>query len=44
MSVIPLKADIHKRGLHVRKVPKADLMVRLFGLVTVTSLDPMVVR
>ena len=25
MSVIPLKADIHQRGLHVRFVPLADL-------------------
>jgi hypothetical protein len=25
MSVIPLKADIHQRGLHVRLVPGADL-------------------
>ena len=24
MSVIPLKADIHRRGLHVRLVLKAD--------------------
>jgi len=24
MSVLPLKADIHKRGLHVRLVPEAD--------------------
>ena len=24
MSVIPLKADIHPRGLHVRLVPKTD--------------------
>jgi hypothetical protein len=24
MSVSPLKADIHQRGLHVRFVPKAD--------------------
>jgi hypothetical protein len=27
MSVIPLKADIHKRGLHGRLVPVADLVV-----------------
>jgi hypothetical protein len=25
MSVIPLKADIHRRGLHVRLVPEADV-------------------
>jgi hypothetical protein len=25
MSVIPLKADIHQRGLHVRFVPKTDI-------------------
>ena len=25
MSVIPLKADIHQRGLHVRYVPTADI-------------------
>jgi hypothetical protein len=24
-SVIPLKADIHQRGLHVRLVPQADI-------------------
>jgi len=24
VSVIPIKADIHQRGLHVRLVPKAD--------------------
>jgi hypothetical protein len=24
MSVIPLKADTHQRGLHVRFVPEAD--------------------
>ena len=28
MSVIPLKADIHQRGLHVRFVPKADIVSR----------------
>jgi hypothetical protein len=25
MSVIPLKTDIHQRGLHVRLVPQADI-------------------
>ena len=25
MSALPLKADIHHRGLHVRFVPKADI-------------------
>jgi hypothetical protein len=25
MSVLPLKADIHKRGLHVRLVPLVDI-------------------
>ena len=34
MSVIPLKADIHQRGLHVRLVPLADIqaVVRHDGL------------
>ena len=32
MSVIPLKADIHQRGLHVRLVPIADIRVRGFRL------------
>ena len=27
MSVIPLKADIHRRGLHVRFVPEADVLL-----------------
>ena len=29
MSVIPLKADIHHGGLHVRFVPIADIRKRL---------------
>jgi hypothetical protein len=28
VSVIPLKADIHQRGLHVRLVPIADMSSR----------------
>ena len=28
MSVIPLKADIHQRGLHVRFVPISDVAQR----------------
>ena len=28
LIVIPLKADIHERGLHVRFVPKADIVSR----------------
>ena len=27
MSVIPLKADIRQRGLHVRLVPQADILM-----------------
>ena len=27
-SVIPLKADIHQRGLHVRLVPEANIVGR----------------
>jgi hypothetical protein len=26
MSVIPVKADIHQRGLHVRFVPATDIL------------------
>ena len=26
MSFIPLKADIHQRGVHVRLVPEADVL------------------
>ena len=29
MSVIPLKSDIHQRGLHVRLVPLADIRARI---------------
>jgi hypothetical protein len=29
MSVIPLKAEIHQRGLYVRLVPKADMAIGL---------------
>ena len=32
MSVIPLKADIHQRGLHVRLVPEADMVSRVATL------------
>jgi hypothetical protein len=28
MSVIPVKADIHQCGLHVRYVPEADIELR----------------
>jgi hypothetical protein len=32
VSVIPLKADIHQRGLHVRLVPQADVSLPAFEL------------
>jgi hypothetical protein len=35
MSVIPLKADIHQRGLHVRLVPEADINYHLFSAVVI---------
>ena len=31
MSVSPLKADIHQRGLHVRLVPIADMPQFVLG-------------
>ena len=41
MSVIPLKADIHQRGLHVRLVPIAAIQpVMLVGCIAAeASLD-----
>jgi hypothetical protein len=33
MSVIPLKADIHQRGLRVRLVPAADIRDSLVGVI-----------
>ena len=40
MSVIPLKADIHQRGLHVRYVPIADCVLRCCaGALLCTSMD-----
>jgi hypothetical protein len=32
MFIIPLKADIHQRGFHVRLVPQADMLAQLLGL------------
>jgi hypothetical protein len=39
MSVIPLKADICRRGLHVRLVPEADIRFQPSSLPTSRSLD-----
>ena len=35
MSVIPLKADIDRRGLQVRFVPEADINHHLFSAVVI---------
>jgi hypothetical protein len=34
MSVIPLKADIHQRDLHVRLVPRTDMSGSLIVIVS----------
>jgi hypothetical protein len=34
MSILPLKADIRQRGLHVRLVPLADMRLRYWVLGT----------
>ena len=44
MSVIPLKADIHQRGLHVRLVPIADILLLSLDLFEVTRPPALVER
>ena len=39
MSVIPLKADIHQRGLHVRFVPIADINHHLFSALVIALIS-----
>jgi hypothetical protein len=34
MSVIPLKADIHQRSLHVRLVPETDIQGESLAAIT----------
>jgi hypothetical protein len=40
MTVIPLKADTHRRGLHVRFVPQADIAINLIALGVGNGRDP----
>ena len=39
MSVIPLKADIHQRGLHVRLVRQADICCWQFNCLDKLQFD-----
>jgi hypothetical protein len=44
MSVIPLKADIHQRGLHVRLVPRPDMLASGAGVDAAVTLAPVTCR